>query len=107
MTATGSRRTHLETINLKFIVSLFVACLTLAGCSNSAYQYQAIVDEYKKVCCIGMDPNSSMTAKMEALSRQMELNNTYQLALESLPTKEQQALMMAWATAEVADGNCP
>ncbi len=94
---------------MKFMISLFVASLTLAGCGNSADQYQAIVDEYKKVCCIGMDPNASMTAKTEALNRQMELNTVYQQAIASLPPKEQQALLMAWskAMAEVADGNCP
>ena len=105
----ASSNSRQETITLKFLMSLFVASLTLAGCGNSADQYQAIVDEYKKVCCIAMDPNASMTVKTEALSRQMELNAVYQQALASLPTKEQQALLMAWskAVAEVADGNCP
>ena len=94
---------------MKFLMSLFIASVALAGCGNYADQYQAIVDEYKKVCCIGMDPNASMTAQTEALSRQLELNTVYQQALLSLPAKEQQALMMAWAKAmaEVADGNCP
>jgi hypothetical protein len=93
----------------KALLILFIASLTLAGCGGSASDYQSLVDEYKNVMCTGMDPNATMTAKTEALSRQLALNEEYKDALNSLPLKEKQALMMAWAKAmaEVADGNCP
>ena len=93
----------------KALPILFIASLALAGCGGSASDYQSLVDEYKDVMCIGMDPNATMTAKTEALSRQIALNEEYLKAINSLGLKEKQALMMAWAkaVAEVADGNCP
>ena len=74
-----------------------------------ADSYQSLVDEYKRVTCIAMNPNASITAKTEAVSRQMQLNVEYQQALNSLPPDGKQKLMMAWAKAmaEVADGDCP
>ncbi|MCH2133524.1 MAG: hypothetical protein MK116_07225 [Phycisphaerales bacterium] len=94
---------------MKTILCLAVTTIILAGCGDSADQYQGLIDEYKHVMCVGMDPNASMTAKTEALNRQLELNQEYQLALQSLPPEAQQKLIMAWTKvmAEVADGNCP
>jgi len=88
---------------LVLVVSAF-----LVSCGKTANDYNYLVKEYKKVVCIGMDNSSSMSEKTKALQRQNELNVEYQEALESLSTKEQAKLIMAWsnAMAEVADGKC-
>ena len=96
-------------MRLKKFYILVLAPMVLIGCDgSSADQYQWIVDEYKEVLCIGYDRNASMTAKTEALGRQLQLNEEYKKALASLSLGDQQVLLLAWtkALAEVVDGDC-
>ena len=94
---------------MKMILSIALTAFILNGCGESADQYQSLIDEYKNVMCIGMDPNVPMSEKTVALNRQVELNEEYKQVLLKLSAKEQQNLTMRWAkaVAEVSEGKCP
>lgn len=91
------------------MLAILIAGIMLVSCGGpSAADYQHIIDEYKEVLCIGMNP-TSFTAQTEAFERQLELNDEYLKSLAKLSTKEKQKFQMQWAKilAQVADGDCP
>lgn len=91
-----------------FILSALIT-LFLISCGAKSDKYDSLVNEYKKVLCIGFDTtNESMSEKTQALQRQQELNKELEKAYNELEGEEESKLRMkvANAMAEVSDGKC-
>lgn len=89
-------------------ITLGISLLLLVSCGKKADDYKSLITEYKDIICISQNPNSSLTDKTNALSRQLELQKEYTDALSELDNDEKAKFMMQWSVAlsEASEGKC-